>query len=120
MPKPTLGQVIAKWRNFRRMSQEEFAEKTGLARGTVAQIEISQIKWPRPDTLQTIADVLDIPLEQLFRESGILAPDPNARAEEMADLLSFLPDLAELVELVKDHPDKLPTILRLARATVEQ
>ena len=68
----TIGTRILQARTQRNISQGELSRRTGLANSYLSRIENRKID-PRPKTLTKIAQALDIPLAELFRE-GSAAP----------------------------------------------
>jgi transcriptional regulator with XRE-family HTH domain len=65
----TIGTRILQARNQRNISQSELSRRTGLASSYLSRIENRKID-PRPKTLGKIAQALDIPLAELFREGS--------------------------------------------------
>lgn len=64
-------------RNSLKLTQEQFAEKAGISSITISKIE-TQDQWPSPETLQKIANILNIQPYQLFiNEDDILLPNDN-------------------------------------------
>lgn len=104
-----LGKAVAVHRNKLGISQEEFAERVGLSRGTVAQLETGQIKWPRPETLTRIAEVLQVPITQLLREAGII-PDIEGINEEIAEFARLNPEFAAVATALMSDPDLLQRV----------
>lgn len=119
-----LGQIIAARRQQLGLSQESLAEKVGLSRGAIAQLELGIIKWPRPDTLQRIAEILQTSVTLLLREAGIIPPTEESIEREIAELVAQAPEFAELLatarEVNREHPEKLRDIVRYAKWLLEQ
>jgi DNA-binding XRE family transcriptional regulator len=65
----TIGTRILQARNQRNISQSELSRRTGLASSYLSRIENRKID-PRPKTLGKIAQALDLPLAELFREGS--------------------------------------------------
>jgi DNA-binding XRE family transcriptional regulator len=61
-----LGNNVAQVRARRKMTQEQLADKADLDRMTIAFIEIGR-RFPRLDTLQSIAKALGVSVQDLFR-----------------------------------------------------
>ena len=118
-----LGQSIAAWRKQIGLTQEQLAEAVGVARGTIAQLETGLIEWPRPETLQKIAETLRIPLHTLLRNAGIVQIDPKLE-EEIAELVAQVPELRELLDLARgistESPESLSDVVRFARWVLEE
>ncbi len=104
-----LGKVVSTHRHKLGISQEEFAERVGLSRGTVAQLETEQIKWPRPDTLVKIAQVLQVPVTQLLREAGII-PETEDLDREIAEFSRLNPQFSKVARALMKDPDLLQRV----------
>ena len=119
-----LGQIIAARRQQLGLSQESLAEQVGLSRGAIAQLELGIIKWPRPDTLQRIADVLQTSVTLLLREAGIIPPAEESIEREIAELVTQAPEFADLLavarEVNREDPEQLRDIVRYAKWLLEQ
>lgn len=61
---------IKEWRKHRKMTQEQLAERIGVAVSTISQLETMKQGYSQP-TLEAIADVLDCePADLLMRKPG--------------------------------------------------
>ena len=60
----TTGELIKQARIRRKMSQRELAEKLGVSASMIGQYE-SDLRNPKLDTLQRIANALDVPINTL-------------------------------------------------------
>ncbi len=56
--------LIAAWRKYKGITQQELGDKTGMSQPAIAQIENSESK-PKTKTLGKIAKALGVRLEQL-------------------------------------------------------
>jgi transcriptional regulator with XRE-family HTH domain len=61
-----LASRIKELRHDRGISQEELAHRSGLSRTGMGLVETGK-RWPRLDTLISIADGLNIALDELFK-----------------------------------------------------
>jgi transcriptional regulator with XRE-family HTH domain len=61
-----LGSNLRKFRGFRKWSQMELAEKSDISMNFLSEIERGN-KWPSSETLQNLADSLDVDVYELFR-----------------------------------------------------
>ena len=61
-----LGSNLRKFRGCREWSQMELAEKAEISMNFLSEIERGN-KWPSSETLQNLADSLDIEVYELFR-----------------------------------------------------
>lgn len=57
------------WRKNAGLTQEQLSEKIGYGNGYISEIE-SRNMFPKPETIDEIAAVLDIKASQLFEEHG--------------------------------------------------
>ena len=114
-----VGPVIAALRKERGLSQEDLAEKTGLSRGAIAQIELGYIRSPKGDTLQKIADAFGVTVGYLLGHGEATGPDQVALAEEIAGLAANIPEWSEILQLLRElDRDKLsPSWLVLSSYT---
>ncbi len=62
----TLGEKIRLLRNERKVSIRKLSDLTGLSKSTLSDIENNKSKKPTVDTIQRIAQVLEIPISELF------------------------------------------------------
>lgn len=56
--------LIAAWRKYKKLSQEQLADKLGISQSAMAQIESRDSK-PQNKTLQRVAAALNVTVEQL-------------------------------------------------------
>ena len=57
------------WRNKANLTQEQLSEKIGYGGGYISEIEIRNI-FPKPETIDAIANALNIRPAQLFEEQS--------------------------------------------------
>ena len=62
----TLGDKIKLLRNERKVSIRKLSDLTGLSKSTLSDIENNKSKKPTVDTIQRIAQVLDVSISELF------------------------------------------------------
>ncbi|MFB5068318.1 MAG: helix-turn-helix transcriptional regulator [Aerococcus sanguinicola] len=72
--------TLAQWRKLRGMSQEELAFRVGVTARTIANYEKDVTNFGKAsyDTVQKLADVLDIKLSQFFLENTSEKPKLHA------------------------------------------
>ena len=70
----SLGDRLAWVRGFRRMSQQELAESTGLKVQNISRIETDQREHVRSDTLRRLAEALDCSTDYLVGLTDDPAP----------------------------------------------
>ena len=64
-----IGNNIRKFRNKLKISQDTLSKKTGLAFHTIAKIESGVTPDPRIGTVNRIADVLGVTLDDLIKQT---------------------------------------------------
>jgi len=67
----TIGKNIKKLRNKLGLSQEEFAQKSGVKYTTLTKIESSVIKKPSVMVMDQIAKALGVSIEDLIPRSSL-------------------------------------------------
>ena len=84
-PTSALGRTIRHARRAQRLSAYEAAKRTGLVhRATLQRIETGEITRPRPETLRSIAEVLELDLDDLLALAGYV------KADELPDFEPYL------------------------------
>ena len=84
-----LGRHVKRLREIRRFTQEQLAERSGLASDTIRRLEHGDFS-PSLKTLRKLAFGLDLPLSTIFE------------AMEIGELLD--PEIVELTRLLRSHP----------------
>lgn len=79
--KDELGRKIQRYRQGKRMAQEELAEASGVSIRTIQRIESGQVR-PRPFTLRSILKVLDVSMEE-FDANGETALDRDRESTQL-------------------------------------
>ena len=69
----TLSANLKRFRNYRKMSQAEMAEKLDISIPFLSDVENGR-KWVSPATLVKFADVLGIEPHELFKSAEALSP----------------------------------------------
>ncbi|MCR8997767.1 helix-turn-helix transcriptional regulator [Brevibacillus laterosporus] len=93
----TLGELIRGKRAYTGLSLSELGRMTGISKGVLSKIENDETKRPELRTLKPIADVLDIPYEQII-EWYIKV---EHRAEVFDDFLSLCIELSNPTLMAK-------------------
>lgn len=84
-PATALGRTIQAARHAKNLTAYEVAHRTGVVhRATIQRIESGEITRPRPETLRTLAKVLDLDLDDLLTLAGYV---------QLKDLPGFEPYL---------------------------
>lgn len=87
-----LGRLIRARRREMGLTQEEFAELLGeeMRQSEISRLERGHVSQPRPERLQRIAEVLDIPVGELLLQTAWAEQEPDeavpAHAESGAAL----------------------------------
>jgi transcriptional regulator with XRE-family HTH domain len=97
------GFWLQREREKRGLTQAKLAAKAGLNRAVINKIENGQSE-PSPETLQAIADALNIPDEVVFRAAGYLRSSANTEYQE--ELLHLFSQLSQ------DEQDEIIELLR--------
>ena len=66
----TIGEKIKRYRKERGLTQKELGEKCGIADSAIRRYELNGAR-PKIETIQKIANALDIPVEYLFGEINL-------------------------------------------------
>lgn len=93
MSNQTWGQKIKELRKARRMTQQQLADKSGLARGFIAQIEAGLIKIGRRDTFINLARGFGMSLDNLNSELSGMAP-ASETPEQLLERLRLVQPIA--------------------------
>lgn len=101
-----LGRLIKRHRLAKGLSLRALAAQTGYAPSYLCRIEAGDYETPAPKTLQAIARVLDIPIEDLYALTNYDMPGqlPNF-APYLRAKYDQLPD--EAVEQLEDYFEML-------------
>ena len=65
----TFKENLKYWRNNANLTQEQLSEKIGYGSGYISEIESRDI-FPKPETIDAIANALKIAPSQLFESQG--------------------------------------------------
>lgn len=102
-----LGQLIVKLRKRRNLKQGELAEKLGITQRQLLRWEKDEVR-PRPKSIEDLASVLGVSLEELTSEPAAMAV-PTVDDPELEELLVFVPQL---------EPSRLATLKNILRDMV--
>lgn len=104
--KKQLGLKIKRMRQKRGYTQEQLAERIGIATRTLSGIEIGE-NFVTAETLEKVLDILDVSGSELF------AFDHLKPRQELVD--EIISDLQE----IKDR-EKIETIYKIVKATINE
>lgn len=104
-----IGSTLKTLRKSAKLTQKELAEKCNMSRGYLADLESDRYN-PSIDTLQTIADALQVSIHCFFDDEVINNPPIKKyddTTEEIAESVSKLPMDKKLLikELIKSMSD---------------
>ena len=92
----TFGKNIKRFRNRNGLSQEKLAEKIGVSKNTISDIETGK-KFVHPKTLVKLALILNTEVYEFFKPEGIL-PD---NSEDI--IYNYHKDLMNMAENLKNN-----------------
>lgn len=100
-----IGSTLKYLRKSAKLTQKELADKCSMSRGYLADLESDRYN-PSIDTLQTISDALEVPINYFFTVDNInIPPSPkyDEITREIAESVSRLPLDKKLLikELIK-------------------
>lgn len=78
--KRTLSRNLRTFRQAKKITQEQLEELSGISRYTISDIE-SCTTWPKDDTLEKLANSLDVKPTDFFNDSENPAKDISIREE---------------------------------------
>lgn len=96
---PALSEQIRQWRLARKLTQAGLEQKAGLSHNTVSRIECSSVS-PRLDTIERIAQALDLSVEQLQFQH------PDISIAESLSCYGLEDHFAELIQSLEKLPEK--------------
>lgn len=111
-PNAIIAAAIRRERELRQLSLTGLADRAGLAKSTLSQLEAGKGN-PNVETLWAIATALDIPFSSLFESASIQTS--VVRANEGVALSSSRADFATVL-LDKCPPDRRRDLYRVAMA----
>lgn len=62
------GEAVKRWRQLRGMTLSELARESGVSKGTISRLERGEIRSPRVETVERVAEALGVPGSVLFVE----------------------------------------------------
>ena len=69
----SLGEFIKEKRNLKNWSQRDLAAKSGVSNAEISRIESGKRKEPSSSVLKDIAVALDVPVEDLLQQAGVIS-----------------------------------------------
>lgn len=68
----SLGDFMKEKRKQKNWSQRDLASASGISNAEISRLEAGKRKEPSPSVLREIAKSLDVPIEELLQEAGII------------------------------------------------
>ncbi|GBU27872.1 hypothetical protein R84B8_01415 [Treponema sp. R8-4-B8] len=91
---------LKRYRNYRKLSQAELAEKLGISIPFLSDVENSR-KWVSPATLVKFADVLGIEPYELFKPEECLSPPLTLTLNKWSD--EIVQAVTQTVKNIQEH-----------------
>lgn len=107
-----LGQRLKYARRYRRITQNELAERIGVSRGAITNIELNKVKAPQQIVTAAICNALDINPEWLLYGKGEMENNFERMGIE-GDVSKML--LGAISNLSLDEQEVILHIIRLIR-----
>ena len=106
------------------MSQEQLADRSGVARDTISKLETGQ-RRAYPSTIRKLAQLVNTPVEKLLEQLAqagmkFSGPDQVVTSAEKVKLLGFLRRSHGKDEPVADEADAAPKKITLSRRTQQE
>lgn len=93
-----LADLVMLHRVKAKLSLSRAAELAGMNRATWTDLEDPDARLPRPETLQAVAEVLDIDVEQLLVAAGFIDPVTATDFTGLAETLQAMTATVETLE----------------------
>lgn len=91
----TIGSVIRRAREVRRMSSVEAARTAIISPAYLSKLENDAVKRPSPHVLHRLSEALDVPYEELMRLAGYRVPGESHTAPAAAIGAALFSDLTD-------------------------
>lgn len=88
MPTTLLGKRLTEFRKLKGLTQEELAERCGVALATISRWETGSLS-PKPRNLEKLAEVLEVSVSDFYHSEAVAIPD-NVVIKETIELLTQL------------------------------
>ena len=82
--KTAIGVYLRSLRDTRSLSLRDVEKKTGVSNAVLSQIESGQVKRPSPTTLYKLAELFDVPYEELMSRAGYPMPSRHVGEAQSA------------------------------------
>lgn len=111
MANSKLGQTIREQRKAKGLTQKQLATKLGKGESTIRMWELGKNR-PKPELLQKISELLEIPLGNLYIEAGYFENLKDLATKNLSEILE-LPTLGEAIKSIREEQDMSKEILAM-------
>lgn len=109
----TLGDLVREARQRKHLSQEGAAERMGVERNWLAQLETNRIELPGPARFELIERHLGVTREEMLRAAGYLGPARDGDLYGEISRIAALDDLGDRMAALRRLP---PAVFRVIEA----
>lgn len=86
----SLGDFIKEKRNLKNWSQRDLAAKSGVSNAAISRIESGKRKEPSSSVLKDIAAALDVPVENLLQQAGVISDSSTSTTQSSLESSSYV------------------------------
>lgn len=109
MENPTIGDIIRRERERRRMSLNELARISGVPVATVSDIERGHVDEPSIVKVARLCSAIGITVDQVLEEAGLVPSTAERRADAPATQADIAELNARIDEMRRLLEERLPT-----------
>lgn len=108
-----LAQLIIEGRQAQRWSQTELAEKMGVDRAYIAQLETGRINLPRVDRMKKLEQLLGISRSEMLQAAGRMDKDTTMDVRAALQRIKAMPDLNDRIIALKNLPPDIQDAIQV-------
>ena len=97
----TLGDIIARKRQQKGLSQRELAAAVNVSNSTIARLERNEITIPGSELIRALAQVLDVDYNYLLAQTQQIDDEPEIRMIQRAAHNMTKEDKARMVDILR-------------------
>lgn len=86
----SLGEFIKEKRNLKNWSQRDLAAKSGVSNAEISRIESGKRKEPSSSVLKDIAVALDVPVEDLLQQAGVISDSSTSTTQSSFESSAYV------------------------------
>lgn len=121
----TLGKLVREARERKDWSQEELAERLGVSKGWVGQVETGRIDRPRPKYLALLEEHLEVSRDDLARSMNMIGPAATGDVLDAIRQVRVIDDPKEQAAALRELPPEVFEMIQwlaldLVRRTADQ